>query len=173
MRASADTTAGHGRLELLCVLRQQIFWSLGLAANPTWSSPQDSREKEGEKERERGIEKKARISNIDYSIYIAYTNQMHFVCKKICFRGAVQLFFLGKKEEKKSPKTHKKRFLVFILHFFYLLKAIFFSSKKLVLVRHSRASLIVVRNKKGTKCGLGYPLPLLGTKSQPLLKTRV
>lgn len=59
MRASADTTAGHGRLELLCVLRQQIFWSLGLAANPTWSSPQDSREKEGEKERERGIEKKA------------------------------------------------------------------------------------------------------------------
>ena len=42
-----------------CVLRQQIFWSLGLAANPTWSSPQDSREKEGEKERERGIEKKA------------------------------------------------------------------------------------------------------------------
>ena len=45
-----------------CVLRQQIFWSLGLAANPTWSSPQDSREKEGEKERERGIEKKARRS---------------------------------------------------------------------------------------------------------------
>ena len=103
---------------------------------------------------------------------------LHIQTKCILFAKKYALeeqysYIFGKKEEKKSPKTHKKRFLVFILHFFYLLKAIFFSSKKLVLVRHSRASLIVVRNKKGTKCGLGYPLPLLGTKSQPLLKTRV
>ena len=59
----------------------------------------------------------------------------------------------GKKQEKNHQK-YTKRFLVFILHFFYLMKAIFFSSKKLLLVRHSRANLIVVRNKKGTECGL-------------------